>query len=53
MAEIRFTKGEGEKLTRLTLFPPSGKRVTQPITEYYYDERERGVRPGRRRSNAC
>jgi hypothetical protein len=39
MAEIRFAKGEGEKLTRLTLFPPSGKRITQPISEYYYDDR--------------
>ena len=39
MAEIRTAHGKDEAVTRLTLFPPSGKRVTQLIKEYYYDER--------------
>jgi hypothetical protein len=39
MAEMRVAHGKGEAVTRLTLFPPSGKRLTQLITEYYYDER--------------
>jgi hypothetical protein len=39
MAEMRTAHDKGETVTRLTLFPPSGKPVTQLIREYYYDER--------------
>jgi hypothetical protein len=37
MAEMTSAHGQGEKITRLTLFPPSGKRIVQTIQQYRYD----------------
>jgi hypothetical protein len=39
MAEIRVAHGRRETVTRLTLFPPSGRRLMQLIKESAYDER--------------
>jgi len=37
MTEIREAPSKGQAITRLTLFPPSGRRIEQLIKDYNYD----------------
>jgi hypothetical protein len=38
MHNYREARGEGSKMTRLTLFPASGKRIQVLISSYNYNE---------------
>jgi hypothetical protein len=38
MHDYKEARGEGLKITRLTLFPPSGQRIHELISAYDYNE---------------
>jgi len=38
MTEMREARCKGQAITRLTLFPPSGRRIEQLIKDCNYDE---------------